>query len=58
MENENIRESDLAEEVISSIVDKLLKKYKIDHDMAEQIVMDTMEKHPRFFQLLARETTA
>jgi 16S rRNA (guanine(1405)-N(7))-methyltransferase len=56
MENENILETGLAQQVISSIVDNALKKYKIDPDRAEQIVIDTVEKHPKFLRLLAGET--
>jgi len=56
MENENMLESGLAQQVISSIVDNALKKYKIDPDRAEQIVIGTMEKHPKFLRLLAGET--
>lgn len=56
MENENILETELAGQVISSIVDKALKKYKIDLDRAEQIVIDTMGKHRKFLRLLAGET--
>jgi hypothetical protein len=56
MEKQSLWESGPVEEVISTIVDKTLKKYKIDRDRAEQIVIDTMEKHPKFLRLLAGET--
>lgn len=50
-----ILETGLAAEVIASIVDKAVKKYKIDAETAAGIVMETMEKHPKFIQLLEQE---
>jgi hypothetical protein len=47
-----ILETGLAAEVIASIVEKAVKKYKIDPETAAGIVMETMEKHPKFIQLL------
>lgn len=52
MKNNDILETDLAMELISIIVDKALKKYKIDHDGAARIVIEIMEEHPKFLQLL------
>jgi len=45
-------ETGLAAEVITSIVDKAVKKYKIDPETAAGIVLETMEKRPKFMRLL------
>jgi 16S rRNA (guanine(1405)-N(7))-methyltransferase len=54
MENEtvNILETRLAVEAVAAVVEGALKKYKIGRDRAEDIVMDTMQKHPGFLRLL------
>ncbi|MDQ1352724.1 MAG: rRNA ((1405)-N(7))-methyltransferase [Acidobacteriota bacterium] len=49
-----ILETGLAAEVIASIVDKAVKKYKIDAETAAGMVMETMEKHPKFIRLLEK----
>ncbi len=56
MENEkrDILETHLAMEVVSAIVNGALKKYKIQRDRAVDIVMETMQKHPKFLQLLGK----
>lgn len=45
-------ETGLAAEVITSIVDRAVKKYKIDAETATGIILETMEKRPKFMQLL------
>lgn len=52
MKKKNILESDLAKELTSIIVNKAIKKYKIEYNPAQQIVMEIMGKHPNFLQLL------
>jgi len=52
MKNSDILETDLAMELISIIVDKALKKYKIDQEGAARIVIEIMEEHPKFLQWL------
>lgn len=47
--------SDLAVEVVDAIVDKALKKYKIDRVTASDIVVETMAKHPKFLELLEKQ---
>lgn len=51
----SILETGLAAEVIASIVDKAVKKYKIDPETATGIVLETMEKRPKFMRLLEQE---
>ncbi|HLP60385.1 MAG TPA: hypothetical protein VK186_16210 [Candidatus Deferrimicrobium sp.] len=51
----NDPEMGLTAEVITTIVDKAIKKYKIDAVTAAGIVSETIEKHPKFKQLLAQE---
>ncbi|HLP45796.1 MAG TPA: hypothetical protein VK469_07620 [Candidatus Kapabacteria bacterium] len=53
----NDLEMGLAAEVITTIVDKAIKKYKIDAVTAAGIVSETIEKHPKFKQLLIQELT-
>ncbi len=53
MTDQNILESVLAEELISIITEKILKKYRIENDRAYRIVTETMEKHPKFLKLLS-----
>ncbi|MCP5105294.1 MAG: hypothetical protein GY950_18040 [bacterium] len=55
MKKDNIPETDLAAEVIAVIVNKAVKKYKIDDAAAEEIVTETMAKHPNFLQLLEKQ---
>lgn len=50
--DDDILETGLAAEVIGSIVDKAVKKYKVDAETAAGFVMETMEKHPKFIRLL------
>jgi 16S rRNA (guanine(1405)-N(7))-methyltransferase len=45
----------LMEEVISIIVNKAIKKYKIDYDTAVDIVVEVVEKSPKFLELLEKE---
>lgn len=52
MKNSDILETGTAKELISIIVEKALKKYKIDPDTAARIVHGIMEGHPKFLQLL------
>lgn len=60
-EKRDILETHLAMEVVSVIVNGALKKYKIHRDRAVDIVIETMQKHPKFLQLLgnaeSRETS-
>lgn len=56
MEEENILDSELADETISIIVCKALKKYKIDKDRATDIVIDIMQKNRKFLNLLENKT--
>lgn len=52
MKNSDILETDLVRELISIIVDKALKKYKIDRDTSTRIVIEILEGHPKFLRLL------
>jgi len=54
VDKEQILESDLAENVVSSILEATLKKYKIDPVEGYSIVMDTIDKNPKFLQLLEK----
>ena len=51
-----IMEPGLTAEIIPIIVDKAVKKYKIDAVTASGIVMETMETHPKFMQLVKQGT--
>jgi len=55
-ETENDLQNTTAEEVITLIVDKALKKYKIDRQRATGIVMENIRKHRKFQQLLDNES--
>jgi 16S rRNA (guanine(1405)-N(7))-methyltransferase len=55
LKDDLIWDTGLAAEVIASIVEKALKKYKIDADTATGIVMETMEKRPKLMHLLEQE---
>jgi hypothetical protein len=57
VETENQRKNTTAEDVIALIVDKALKKYKIDRQRATDIVMENMRKHHKFLQLLENESS-
>ena len=56
-QNSPITETGIAEEIVSIILEKALKKYKIERQRAEQIVWENIEKSPKLLHLLDSETS-
>lgn len=50
MTNEPPWDSELGQLLLNELIEKCLKKYKIDEDRATEIAIETIQKHPKFFQ--------